>query len=140
DWSSDVCSSDLDCGLGKTLMQLEWSHQVSTKTKKRVLILAPLAVVAQTKQEAGKFNIPVDLIDVDNYEQLENIDTSIYGGIVLDESSILKNFEGATKQLILERFAKTPYKLACTATPSPNDPMELGNHAEFLDVMSRNEM
>jgi hypothetical protein len=129
-----------DCGLGKTLMQLEWANQVNKKTKKRVLILAPLAVVAQTIQEAAKFKIPVDLIDADNYEQLENIDTSIYGGIVLDESSILKNFEGATKQLILERFANTPYKLACTATPSPNDPMELGNHAEFLDVMSRNEM
>lgn len=129
-----------DCGLGKTLMQLEWSYQVSRKTKRRVLILAPLAVVAQTIQEAAKFNISVDLIDADNYEQLENIDTSIYGGVVLDESSILKNFEGATKQLILERFKSTPYKLACTATPSPNDPMELGNHAEFLDVMSRNEM
>lgn len=129
-----------DCGLGKTLMQLEWANQVNKKTKKRVLILAPLAVVAQTIQEAAKFNIAVDLIDADNYEQLENIDTSKYAGVVLDESSILKNFEGATKQLILERFAKTPYKLACTATPSPNDPMELGNHAEFLDVMIRNEM
>jgi superfamily II DNA or RNA helicase len=129
-----------DCGLGKTLMQLEWANQVNRKTNKRVLILAPLAVVAQTIQEAAKFNISVDLIDADNYEQLEKIDTSIYAGVVLDESSILKNFEGATKQLIIERFAKTPYKLACTATPSPNDPMELGNHAEFLDVMSRNEM
>jgi hypothetical protein len=65
---------------------------------------------------------------------------SLFAGIVLDESSILKNFEGATKKLILDLFAKTPYKLACTATPSPNDPMELGNHSEFLDVMSRNEM
>ena len=79
-------------------------------------------------------------IQISNYEQLENIDTSIFGGIVLDESSILKNFEGATKKLILDLFSKTPYKLACTATPSPNDPMELGNHSEFLDVMSRNEM
>ena len=129
-----------DCGLGKTLMQLEWSYQVSKKTDKRVLILAPLVVVEQTKREAVKFNIQADLIDEDNYEQLSNIDTSIYGGICLDESSILKNFEGETKKLILERFAKTPYKLACTATPSPNDPMELGNHSEFLDVMSRNEM
>ncbi len=129
-----------DCGLGKTLMQLEWSYQVSKRTDKRVLILAPLVVVEQTKREAVKFNIQADLIDEDNYEQLSNIDTSIYGGICLDESSILKNFEGETKKLILERFAKTPYKLACTATPSPNDPMELGNHSEFLDVMSRNEM
>lgn len=69
-----------------------------------------------------------------------NGDTSIFSGVVLDESSILKNFEGATKKLILDLFQDTPYKLACTATPSPNDPMELGNHSEFLDVMSRNEM
>src|SRR6185503_4115764 len=79
-------------------------------------------------------------IQIANYDQLENIDTTIFLGIVLDESSILKNFEGATKNLIIEKFKSTPYKLACTATPSPNDPMELGNHSEFLDVMSRNEM
>jgi DNA modification methylase len=105
-----------------------------------VLILAPLAVVGQTKQEGIKFGIDMANIHVKNYEQLENIDCSIYSGIVLDESSILKNFEGATKKLILDLFSHTPYKLACTATPSPNDPMELGNHSEFLDVMSRNEM
>jgi hypothetical protein len=129
-----------DCGLGKTLMQLEWAYQVSNRTNKRVLILAPLVVVEQTKREAQKFNIKADLIDEDNYEQLSNIDTYQYAGICLDESSILKNFEGETKKLILENFKYTPYKLACTATPSPNDPMELGNHSEFLDVMSRNEM
>ena len=129
-----------DCGLGKTFMQLEWANQVSIKTNKPVLILAPLAVVEQTKQEANHFNISLQKIEVQNYEQLDNIDCSIYSGIVLDESSILKNFEGATKKLILDSFAKTPYKLACTATPSPNDPMELGNHSEFLDIMSRNEM
>lgn len=129
-----------DCGLGKTLMQLDWAHQVSKMTGKKVLILAPLVVVEQTKREASKFNIPIDLIDADNYEQLNNIDESIYSGVVLDESSILKNFEGETKKLILDKFRLTPYKLACTATPSPNDPMELGNHSEFLDVMSRNEM
>ena len=129
-----------DCGLGKTLMQLEWANQVAKKTNGRVLILAPLAVVAQTLQEAVKFNIPVDVIDADNYEQIDNIDCSIYSGVVLDESSILKNFEGETKKLIIDNFKNTPYKLACTATPSPNDPMELGNHSEFLDVMSRNEM
>ena len=129
-----------DCGLGKTLMQLEWAYQVSKRTDKRVLILAPLVVVEQTKREAQKFNIKADLIDEDNYEQLSNIDTYQYAGICLDESSILKNFEGETKKLILEKFKYTPYKLACTATPSPNDPMELGNHSEFLDVMSRNEM
>lgn len=129
-----------DCGLGKTLMQLEWANQVCKKTNGKVLILAPLAVVGQTIQEGAKFDIDMTNIDVNNYEQLDNIDCSIYSGVVLDESSILKNFEGATKKLILDSFANTSYKLACTATPSPNDPMELGNHSEFLDVMSRNEM
>lgn len=129
-----------DCGLGKTLMQLEWSYQVTKNTNKPVLILAPLAVVGQTKQEGVKFGIDMTNIHVRNYEQLDNIDCSIYAGIVLDESSILKNFEGQTKKLIIDSFHKTPYKLACTATPSPNDPMELGNHSEFLDVMSRNQM
>lgn len=136
-----------DCGLGKTLMQLEWARQVHKHTNKPVLILAPLAVTGQTIKEGAKFGIDVSKYDdtikpiqISNYEQLENIDCSRFSGIVLDESSILKNFDGATKKIILEQFAKTPYKLACTATPSPNDPMELGNHAEFLDVMSRNEM
>ena len=136
-----------DCGLGKTLMQLEWAHKVNQVTNKPVLILAPLAVAGQTVKEGAKFHIDIcrydgsnSPIQITNYEQLENIDTSIFSGIVLDESSILKNFEGATKKLILDLFANTPYKLACTATPSPNDPMELGNHSEFLDVMSRNEM
>lgn len=136
-----------DCGLGKTLMQLEWAHQVNKFTGKPVLILAPLAVGGQTIKEGAKFHIDVcrydggnSPIQISNYEQIENIDCSIFGGIVLDESSILKNFEGATKKLILDEFKNTPYKLACTATPSPNDPMELGNHSEFLDVMGRNEM
>jgi len=136
-----------DCGLGKTLMQLEWANKVNKQTNKPVLILAPLAVAGQTIKEGAKFHIDIcrydgsnSPIQITNYEQLENIDCSIFSGIVLDESSILKNFEGATKKLILDLFAKTPYKLACTATPSPNDPMELGNHSEFLDVMSRNEM
>ena len=136
-----------DCGLGKTLMQLEWANQVNKYTQKPVLILAPLAVAGQTVKEGAKFGIEVckydglnSPIQITNYEQLDKIDCSVFGGIVLDESSILKNFEGATKNLILDMFAKTEYKLACTATPSPNDPMELGNHAEFLDVMSRNEM
>ena len=129
-----------DCGLGKTFMQLEWANQVSKKTNKPVLILAPLAVKGQTIKEMAHFNIPSDFIEVWNYEQLDNLDCNKYSGIVLDESSILKNFEGSIKKQIIENFARTPYKLACTATPSPNDPMELGNHAEFLDVMSRNEM
>lgn len=135
-----------DCGLGKTFMQLEWAYHVTKHTQKPVLILAPLAVSGQTIKEGKKFGIEVGRygsasnIQISNYEQLENIDCSIFGGVVLDESSILKNFEGATKKLILDNFKNTPYKLACTATPSPNDPMELGNHSEFLDVMIRNEM
>jgi DNA modification methylase len=129
-----------DCGLGKTLMQLEWAHQVYKHTNKPVLILAPLAVKGQTINEAHKFKIPIDGIEINNYEQLDNIDSQKYSGIVLDESSILKNFEGETKKKIIDLFKLTPYKLACTATPSPNDPMELGNHSEFLDVMGRNEM
>jgi DNA modification methylase len=129
-----------DCGLGKTLMQLEWAHQVYKHTNKTILILAPLAVKGQTINEAIKFKIPIDGIEINNYEQLDNIESQKYSGIVLDESSILKNFEGETKKKIIDLFKLTPYKLACTATPSPNDPMELGNHAEFLDVMGRNEM
>lgn len=138
-----------DCGLGKTLMQLEWAEHVSRHTNKPVLILAPLAVSGQTIKEAEKFGLSCEKLKSDvsgfgvyitNYEQLENIDCDVFGGIVLDESSILKNFEGQIKKLIIEKFSHTPYKLACTATPSPNDPMELGNHSEFLDVMSRNEM
>lgn len=138
-----------DCGLGKTLMQLEWAYHVARKTNMPVLILAPLAVSGQTIQEGIKFGIEVEKLKSDvfgpgiyitNYEQLENIDCGQFSGIVLDESSILKNFEGQTKKAIIDGFKNTPYKLACTATPSPNDPMELGNHAEFLDVMTRNEM
>jgi reverse gyrase len=97
-----------DCGLGKTLMQLEWANQVTKHTKKPVLILAPLAVVGQTIQEGLKFGIDMINIDVQNYEQLDNIDCSIYSGIVLDESSILKNFEGATKKQIIDNFKNTP--------------------------------
>jgi len=138
-----------DCGLGKTLMQLEWANKVSNHTSKPVLILAPLAVSGQTIKEAEKFGLHCEKLNSDvfgfgvyitNYEQLENVDTGQFSGVVLDESSILKNFEGSTKNLIINKFKSTRYKLACTATPSPNDPMEIGNHSEFLDVMSRNEM
>jgi DNA modification methylase len=138
-----------DCGLGKTLMQLEWANKVSERTDKPVLILAPLAVSGQTIKEAEKFGLHCEKLKSDvfgfgvyisNYEQLDNIDCSFFSGVVLDESSILKNFEGSIKKTIIDNFKHTPYKLACTATPSPNDPMELGNHSEFLDVMSRNEM
>ena len=129
-----------DCGLGKTFMQLEWARRVAEYTRGEVLILAPLAVTGQTIEESEHWGIPMDGITVTNYEQIDNLDCSIYSGVVLDESSILKAFDGATKKKIVDAFDKTPYKLACTATPSPNDPEELGNHAEFLNVMSRAEM
>lgn len=125
-----------DCGLGKTLMQLSWSEAVYNQTKKKVLILAPLAVVEQTKDEAVKFAISLDCFDITNYDQLKNIDCSIYSGVVLDESSILKGRDGKLSNLIIQSFKGTPYKLACTATPSPNDHMELGQHSEFLGAMS----
>jgi len=129
-----------DCGLGKTLMQLSWADAVFNHTKKKVLILAPLAVVEQTKEEANKFNVNLDSFDIINFDQLKNIDCSIYGGVVIDESSILKGKDGKLSSLIINNFKSTPYKLACTATPSPNDHMELGQHSEFLGAMSYLEM
>jgi len=136
-----------DCGLGKTIIQLEWAHRVSLDTGKPVLILCPLAVSGQTIKEGEKFSIPVHRYDgskkeiqITNYEQLENIDCELFSGIVLDESSILKNFTGHYKNLIIEKFKTTPYKLACTATPSPNDLNEIGNHSEFLDILDAQDM
>ena len=138
-----------DCGLGKTISQLEWLQQVANHTNKSVLIVCPLAVLEQTIREGVKFGYAVKEYDGDlssngiyitNYDQLENVDCTPFIGVVLDESSIMKNFQGKTKQLIIDKFKHTPYKLCCTATPSPNDTTELCNHAEFLDVMTRNEM
>jgi hypothetical protein len=139
-----------DCGLGKTPQQLEWSKHVSRKEKTPVLIVAPLAVSQQTKYEGVKFGIPVNIcssqsdvingINITNYEKLHKFKGSEFCGVVLDESSILKNMNGATRNQIIEMFSITPYRLACTATPSPNDYMELGNHAEFLGIMTYSEM
>ncbi len=129
-----------DCGLGKTLMQLAWAEAVYNHTGKKVIILAPLAVVAQTREESLKFDINPECFYITNYDQLKNIETHQYAGVVLDESSILKGKDGALSTLIIETFRSTPYKLACTATPSPNDHMELGQHSEFLGAMSYLEM
>lgn len=133
-----------DTGLGKTIMQLSWADAVVKYTSGRVLILAPLAVSGQTIEEGQKFGINVSRnngdIQIINYEQLDKINPSDFIGVVLDESSILKNFTGKIKEQIIDMFKDTKYKLACTATPSPNDLMELGNHSEFLNVMKRNEM
>ena len=129
-----------DCGLGKTLQQLEWANQVCIYTKQPVLILAPLAVVGQTKKEAIKFGIDTSNITITNYEQLDNLPYKTYAGVVLDESSILKGKDSKTKNKLIEYFENTPYKLCCSATPSPNDHMELGNHSHFLGVMPYLEM
>lgn len=140
-----------ECGLGKTAMQLEWAKHVHEKTDGKVLILTPLAVAEQTVREGVKFDVPVQqvreahqigghAIVVTNYERLHLFDVSAFAGVVLDESSILKAYTGKTKQQIIAAFKDTPYKLACTATPAPNDHLELGNHADFLDIMPSNEM
>lgn len=132
----------VECGGGKTPMQLEWASQVYRNTSLPVIILCPLAVSGQTIEEGRKFGYEVTRfgngdsssgIYITNYEQLEKHDFSGFGGVVLDESSILKNFNGATKKRLLDTFARTPFKLCCTATPSPNDDMEMTNHAEFLN-------
>ena len=134
-----------DCGMGKTLMQLEWARNVPG----RVMILTPLAVAEQTAAEARRFGIDAEVsrdgqwksqITICNYQSLHKFDCSEVVGVVLDESSILKSVAGKTRTQIIETFANTPFRLACTATPAPNDHMELGNHAEFLGAMSQAEM
>jgi hypothetical protein len=138
-------------GLGKTAMQLTWADAVHNHTNQSILILAPLAVAKQTAfDESPKFGITVQYcqsqadvingVNITNYEKLDRFDCQQFAGIVLDESSILKSFTGAIRNQLIEQFAQTPYRLACSATPSPNDHMELCNHAEFLGIMSRTEM
>ena len=141
------------CGNGKTLMQLEWAQKVANHEHGRVLILAPLSVSEQTIAEGAKFGYEVHncreyatseemtkQLYITNYEQLEKLDVSLFVGIVLDESSILKNFTGHYRRLLTQVFKKTPYKLCCSATPSPNDLNEIGNHSEFLDVLDAQDM
>jgi len=139
-----------DTGLGKTAMQAEWARQVAQHTGGRVLIAAPLCVAQQTVEEEARFGTTIkycrkesqaegDII-ITNYEMLDHFDVQDYAGIVLDESSILKSHDSKTRAKIIQMFSKTPYRLSCTATPSPNDHMELGNQAEFLGVMTAVEM
>lgn len=140
----------LDTGLGKSLCELEWARQISEYTGKPSLILTPLAVAAQMVREGEKFGIDARQIKeqsdvgagvmVANYERLQKLDPDSFGGVVLDESSILKSFAGQTRAKLQAAFIDVPFKLAATATPSPNDHMELGNHAEFLGVMRQQEM
>ncbi len=138
-----------DCGLGKTGQQLTWADVVAQRTGLPVIVFAPLAVSEQTKREGEKFGIPVTVcrqpsdvragVNVANYEIMEHFLPSAFGGVVIDESSILKG-DGPMRREITAFASQVPYRLACTATPAPNDHMELGNHAEFLGIMSKPEM
>ncbi len=135
-----------DCGLGKTFQQIAWADNVPGRT----LIAAPLCVAEQTVGEGQKLGIDIHYarsqseaagarIVITNYERLDNFDASQFAGVVLDESSILKSFDGKTRSKLIAMFSRTPFRLCCTATPSPNDIAELANHAEFLGLMTRAE-
>lgn len=135
-----------DCGLGKTFMQVAWADALNVPA----LMLAPLCVAEQTVAEAAKLGIAVHYardhheaqghrLVITNYERLDKFDPSAFSAVVLDESSILKAFDGETRNALIRSFANTPYRLCCTATPSPNDISELANHAEFLGLMTRPE-
>ncbi len=140
------CAVFADCGLGKTFIQLEWSRL----TGERTLIVAPLAVAQQTVSEGAKLGIPVryvrsqaaavEGISITNYEMFDRFDMAAFGAVVLDESSILKSVDGATRTKLIEACRQVRYRLCCTATPAPNDISEFANHAEFLGVASRQEM
>lgn len=147
------CAIFADTGLGKTLMQVEWARLVANHTGLPVLILAPLSVARQTVREAhSKLDQRIDYVRgmdavtdpqalyITNYEMAEHFDASRFGAVVLDESSILKNLDGKLRHALTAQWAKTPYRLCCTATPAPNDITEIGRHAEFLGIMSNAEM
>ncbi len=136
-----------DCGLGKTFMQLEGARLIADRS----LIVAPLSVARQTVREAAKLDSEVTYartgtaavgagVWITHYEMVDRFDLSTFEAVVLDESSILKNVDGKTRQRLTSSMAGVPYRLACTATPAPNDVAELCNHAEFLGVMPRAEM
>jgi DNA modification methylase len=139
-----------DTGLGKTRMQLAWAHEIVKATGGDVLIFAPLCVSHQTIKEGKAIGISVNYcrsqskiihgINITNYEMLEHFDVSHFQGVVLDESSILKSYMGKTKQALITACETVPFRLACTATPSPNDYLELGNHCQWLGIMPSNEM
>jgi superfamily II DNA or RNA helicase len=139
-----------ECGLGKTIMELEIAQQIACITERKVLIVAPLAVSQQTVREGAKFGYEVHYspdgnthawpISITNYERLHLFNLSDFECLILDESSILKSYTGRTTQELIERSAVVPYRFAFTATPAPNDHEELGNHAEFLGIMTRTEM
>ena len=134
-----------DTGLGKTRMQLEWARL----TGQRTLILAPLSIARQTVREAAKIDIDLTFarsqadagwLTVTNYEMLHHFDPEAFGAVVLDESSILKATEGVYRSRLIEAFERTPFRLACTATPAPNDIAEITNHSAFLGIMPRRDV
>lgn len=138
-------------GLGKTLQQLSWARAVADHEDGAALIVTPLAVAQQTVAEAKKFGIPsvayardhseiASSIVVTNYDRIEKFDLSKFVAVVLDESSIIKAHASKTRALLIDLCKNIPYRLCCTATPAPNDYIELGNHAEFLGVMTQKEM
>lgn len=139
-----------DCGLGKTAMQLEWARQEAASCDGSVLVLTPLAVAAQTVEEGRKFGISAEYVRdmpdspsgvyVTNYEMMGHFDLSAFSGVVLDESSILKSHDSKTRNALTEALGDVPHVLCCTATPAPNDQMELGTHAEICGAMTRSEM
>lgn len=140
----------LDTGLGKTAVQLEWCRQASEESNGRALVLTPLAVASQFQREATKFGYESRVIrdqseagpgiNICNYDRLDKLDANAFGAVSLDESSILKSFGGKQSRALIEMFAGHRFRLAATATPAPNDHMELGQHAEFLGQMSSMEM
>lgn len=136
-----------DTGLGKSRMEADWAHNVSAEG--RVLVLTPLAVAQQWVQEAEKIDVEARYLREDdgetrivvtNYDMMHHFDPGKFIGVELDESSCLKSFTSATRNDLIEGFVNTPYRLAATATPAPNDYTELGNHSEFLGIKSRVEM
>lgn len=139
-----------DTGLGKSRMQLAWADAVHCEAGHDVLILAPLAVAAQTVAEGGEIGVAVthcrdgaDVrpgLNITNYDRIHRFDCSRFGAVVLDESSIIKHHTSKTLALLLEAFEQTPFKLCATATPAPNDWTELGTHAEFLGICTQTEM
>lgn len=140
----------LDTGLGKTLCALDWGRVIAAHAGKPVLMLAPLGVVSQHAREAVKFGIDARAVreqsevgpgvNIANYDRLHLFDAGTFGGLILDESSIIKSFSGVMTRRLMEFGAAIPYRLACTATPAPNDHMELGQHSQFLGVMGSSDM
>lgn len=159
DWQRDIVAWAIrqgtaalfeDCGLGKTRQQLAWADSISKHTGGNVLVVAPLAVADQTQKEGAQCGITTHIcrhqrdckpgINITNYEMVHHFDRSFFDAIVLDESGILKSYSGKYRQSLTEFADTIPYRLCCTATPAPNDLIEIVNHAEFLGVLRGKEI